>query len=73
MGGTEMKQEIWGGIVLCVMGAALFLIPPEWLWRLTEKWKTKDGTGPSKSYGVLLRALGILFAAAGVLLSVLGG
>ncbi len=68
-----MKQEIWGGIVLCVMGLALFFVPPEWLWRLTEKWKTKDGTGPSKSYGILLRALGILFAAAGVLLAALGG
>ena len=68
-----MRQEIMGGIVLCVMGLGLFFAPPEWLWRLTEKWKTKDGTGPSKSYGVLLRTLGILFAAAGILLAALGG
>ena len=65
-----MKQEILGGIVLCVMGAALFFVPPEWLWRLTEKWKTKDGTGPSKSYGILLKALGLVFAAAGCSLAI---
>ena len=68
-----MKQEILGGIVLCVMGAALFFVPPEWRWRLTEKWKTKDGTGPSKSYEILLKAPGILFAAAGVFLAIWGG
>ena len=68
-----MKEEIIGGLVLCSMGLGLFFVSPVWLWTLTEKWKTKDGTGPSKSYGILLRALGILFAAAGVLLAALGG
>ena len=68
-----MKQEIIGGIVLCLMGAGLFFVPPEWLWTLTEKWKTKDGTGPSKSYGILLKALGVLFGAAGCALAILGG
>jgi hypothetical protein len=41
--------------------------------RLTEKWKTKDGTGPSKSYGILMKALGVLFGAAGCPLAILGG
>jgi hypothetical protein len=67
-----MKQEIIGGILLCGMGLALFFAPPEWLWELTEKWKTKDGTGPSKSYGILIKALGILFAAAGCVLAIWG-
>ncbi len=68
-----MKPEIIGGLVLCAMGFVLFLVPPDWLWRLTEKWKTKDGTGPSKSYGILLKALGVLFGAAGCALAILGG
>ena len=36
------------------MGVSLFFVPPEWLWNLTEKWKAKDGTGPSKSYGIMI-------------------
>ena len=53
-GGAEIKQEIIGGIILCAMGVSLFFVPPEWLWNLTEKWKAKDGTGPSKSYGIMI-------------------
>lgn len=68
-----MKPELIGGLILCAMGLGLFFVSPEWLWRLTEKWKTKDGTGPSKSYGILLKALGVLFAAAGCALAILGG
>ena len=68
-----MKQEIIGGIVLCLMGAGLFFVPPEWLWTLTEKWKTIDGTGPSKSYAILLKTLGVVFAAAGCALAIWGG
>ena len=68
-----MKPELIGGLVLCAMGLGLFLVPPDWLWTLTEKWKTKDGTGPSKSYGILLKALGVLFAAAGCALAIWGG
>ena len=68
-----MKQEMTGGLLLCVMGLGLSFAPPVWLWTLTEKWKTKDGTGPSKSYGILLKSLGVLFAAAGCALAVWGG
>lgn len=68
-----MKQEIIGGIILCAMGVSLFFVPPEWLWNLTEKWKTKDGTGPSKSYGIMIKAVGFVFAAAGCALAIWGG
>ena len=68
-----MKEEIIGGLVLCVMGLGLFFMSPVWLWTLTEKWKTKDGTGPSKSYGILLKALGLVFTAAGCALAIWGG
>ena len=65
-----MKQEITGGIVLCVLGLCLFLVQPEWLWKLTERWKTKDGVGLSKSYAILVRVLGVVFASAGFALSI---
>ena len=68
-----MKEEIIGGLVLCSMGLGLFFVSPVWLWTLTEKWKTKDGTGPSKSYAILLKALGLVFAAAGCTLMIWGG
>ena len=68
-----MKEEIIGGLVLCVMGLGLFFVSPVWLWTLTEKWKTKDGTGPSKSYAILLKTLGLVFAAAGCALMIWGG
>ena len=65
-----MKEKIIGGLVLCVMDPGLFFMSPVWLWTLTEKWKTKDGTGPSKSYGILLKVLGLVFAAAGCSLAI---
>ena len=68
-----MKEEIIGGLVLCSMGLGLFFVSPVWLWTLTEKRKTKDGTGPSKSYAILLKALGFVFAAAGCALAIWGG
>ena len=36
-----MKQELIGGLVLCLIGLGLFFIPPVALWTLTEKWKTE--------------------------------
>ncbi len=68
-----MKQEIIGGLVLCLMGLGLFFVSPVRLWTLTEKWKTKDGAGPSESYAILLKALGTVFAAAGCALAIWGG
>ena len=44
-----MNQEAVAGIILCVMGLALLLIPPNTWWRVAEKWKTEDGSGPTKS------------------------
>ena len=60
-----MNQEIIAGIVLCVMGLGLIFTSPNSLWNITEKWKTNGGGGPSKSYTVVMRVLGIVFALAG--------
>lgn len=54
------------GLILCVIGLSFLLVPPNRLWTITEKWKTKDGAQPSKSFAVLMRVLGIVFAAVGV-------
>jgi len=47
----------------------LLLISPDVWWRATEKWKTRDGSGPSGKYIVLLRVLGAAFIVAGIILA----
>ena len=63
-----MKQEITAGIIFCIMGLSFLIVSPEKLWRITEKWKSKDGRQPSKHYAVLMRILGIVFAGVGAAL-----
>ena len=63
-----MKQELVAGIILGVIGLNLVVVPPTGLWVLTEKWKTKDGSQPSKGYAVLIRVLGVIFALVGGML-----
>ena len=67
-----MKQELIGGLVLCLIGLGLLIVPPVTLWTLTEKWKTEGGEQPSKKYVVLIRILGAVFAAAGCALAISG-
>ena len=56
-------------MILCAMGLAMLLISPNAWWKVAEKWKTKDGSGPAKSYTVFLRVLGIVFFGAGIALA----
>jgi hypothetical protein len=67
-----MKQELIGGLVLCLIGLGLVFVPPVTLWTLTEKWKTQGGKGPSKQYVVLIRVIGAVFAVVGCTLAVSG-
>ena len=67
-----MKQELIGGLVLCLIGLGLLFVSPVTLWTLTEKWKTQGGERPSKEYTILIRVLGAVFAAAGGILAVSG-
>ena len=60
-----MKQEIIAGIILGVMGLSMLLLPPKTLWKITEKWKTKGAGQPSGKYIVIMRILGVVFAAVG--------
>ncbi len=63
-----MKQELSAGIILCIIGLSLVLVPAERWWIITEKWKTKDGSRPSKGYAIVMRVLGIVFTLAGAML-----
>ena len=67
-----MKQELIGGLVLCLIGLGLLIVSPVTLWTLTEKWKTQGGEGPTKKYTMLIRVLGTVFAIAGGALAVSG-
>lgn len=67
-----MKQELIGGLVLCLIGLSLLVISPVTLWTLTEKWKTQGGKGPTKEYAILIRLIGAVFAVAGGVLAVSG-
>ncbi len=67
-----MKQELIAGIVIGLIGLSLLLIPTGTLWTLTEKWKTREGGQPSKGYAVIMRALGSVFSAVGIILIVYG-
>ena len=67
-----MKQELIGGLILCLIGLGSVFVPPVTLWALTERWKTEGGKGPSKQYVVLIRILGAVFAVVGCTLAVSG-
>ena len=67
-----MKQELIGGLVLCLIGLGLLFVSPFRLWTITEKWKTEGGEQPSKKYVVLIRILGAVFAVTGCALAVSG-
>ena len=59
-----MKQEVIAAIVMCVIGVGLLFVPANKVWSVTEKWKTTGGKGPSKSFVVITRLLGIVFLGA---------
>ena len=44
---------------------AVPVLPPKTLWKITEKWKTKGAGQPSDKYIVIMRILGVVFAAVG--------
>ncbi len=67
-----MKQELIGGLVLCLIGLSLLLISPFRLWTITEKWKTQGGERPTREYTILIRLIGTFFAIAGGVLAISG-
>ncbi len=63
-----MNQEILAGAVMCIMGLCMLFVQPTILWSITEKWKTRDGENPSRSYVVIVKVLGIVFTVVGLVL-----
>ena len=61
-----MKQEVIAAIVMCIIGAGLLFVPANKVWSFSEKWKTIGGKGPSKSFVVITRVLGLVFVVAGL-------
>lgn len=48
----------------------MLFIQPTILWSITEKWKTRDGENPSRSYVVIVKILGIVFTVVGLVLAI---
>lgn len=68
----DMKQEVFAAIVMCVFGTGLIFVPAHKVWSFTEKWKTIGGKGPSKTFIVITRILGLAFVAVGLGLLICG-
>ena len=64
-----MKQNDLAGIILSLIGLVLAIFPNA-LWKLTEKWKSRDASEPSALYRTTLRIVGAVFLIAGVLLAI---
>lgn len=62
-----MTQELIAAIVAALMSAFL-LAAPKGIWRVTEKWKSEGAEKPSRLFIIVTRAVGVMFAACGVLL-----
>ncbi len=67
-----MNQEVFAGIMMCLIGICLLFVSPRKIWSITDKWKTIGGERPSKSFIIITKTLGLLFAVAGGYLLVLG-
>ena len=60
-----------GTNALRIVGGILIFLKPEWLWALTEQWKSYAADGPSDFYILNTKIGGVLFAVFGVVALVL--
>ena len=67
-----MKEEFVAGIVLGIIGLVLLLVPSQKLWDITEKWKTKGDGQPSQAFATIIKIVGIVFAAVGIVMMITG-
>lgn len=59
------------GCIAFIVGGILIFLKPEWLWTLTEQWKSYAADGPSNFYILSTKIGGVLFAVFGVVALVL--
>lgn len=64
-----MKQGNIAGIILCLMGAILCVFS-KFIWKISEKWKSNNASGPSVKYTIITRILGGAFIGVGIFLAV---
>lgn len=62
-----MKQELFAGIIIVIIGLMLCLFPAQ-IWKLTEVWKPARRGAPSGAYMTVIRIVGGVFYCIGVLL-----
>lgn len=60
-------QETVAGIVIGIIGFALYFATMP-IWKLTEKWKHGNETEPSDTYMKVVRTIGVIMIAVGILL-----
>ncbi|MHC0038770.1 DUF6199 family natural product biosynthesis protein [Pseudoneobacillus sp. C159] len=53
------------GVILIIIGVSM-IIKPSFIWRITESWKSNDGTEPSDLYVLSTRFGGIIMTLAGI-------
>lgn len=54
------------GCIAFIVGGILIFLKPEWLWALTEQWKSYAADGPSDFYILSTKISGVLFTVFGV-------
>lgn len=65
-----MLWTVIGGIVFIIIGILIFK-RPDWVWNLTEKWKSYRADGPSDFYLLSTRIMGGFFALFGAVVIIL--
>ena len=56
-------------LLLLVLGSGLMhILKPEWIWELTQQWKTQNAQKPSAEYLSATRVRGWVILAGGLLL-----
>ena len=65
------RTVLISGCIAFIVGGILIFLKPEWLWALTEQWKSYAADGPSNFYILSTKIGGVLFAVFGVVALVL--
>ena len=65
---AKMNQSNIAGIILCLMGMLLCAFPLV-IWKISEKWKSKNASTPSTKYITTIRIVGGTFIGLGILLA----
>lgn len=57
---SEKIKMILAGLLLVAAGV-LCILKPEWVWKISESWKSSRADGPSEWYEAHTRLAGIVF------------